>query len=269
MSTCETQVLTSATDCNVIEVVTAGPQGPTGPIGNPGPTGPFGGPTGPAGPTGPSTVPAFDNEISANLPSGNQDNFSPFGYVPGFTNAMALTPTDGTSTLLGIAAAGVQNGFTLLLRNPSMTIPWKIVSGSSSTAANTFINPNNATIVVPPLYQIEFVYFTGIGWAASGAIPSYSTQLITVPPSIAVVNAGYLDAKIIIDVVASTFALTFPTAFASEQIVRVLSNTAIVAFSIFGSGDGSFINGIPTSTTAFTGYAWQYRMSNTTWYRLY
>ena len=266
MSTPETQVFVSNTQTNVVTVQTPGPQGPTGPLGNPGPTGPASGPTGPTGPVGPSAAPVFDNPLSAALAGGNNDDFSPFGYIPGFTNCLILTPVSG-SALLGLASSGAPQGFTLLLMNASATIPFTIPSQSSDTAANTFFNSNNATITVPPLMVLQVVYLVGDGWSASG--PSYSTQLVT-SGGTATVNAKFLNTNTILDGVDTTFALTFPVAFADGQIVAVLSHTAIsVAFSVVGSGDGSTINGVPATTSADTGIAWQYLASDTTWYRLY
>jgi hypothetical protein len=190
--------------------------------------------------------------------------------VPGVTDALILTPTDGTSTLLGLAGVGAPNGFTILILNASSSIPFNIESQSSTTAANQFVTANNATVVVPPFFEGTLTYFTGYGWAVSN-FPSYSTQLITSGGGAATVNASFMEAKVILDgAVPSTLALTFPTAFADGQVVRLLSNVAVsAAFSVVGSGDGSTINGVPATTSATTGYAWQYLASDTTWYRLY
>ena len=100
MSTPATQVFIGTTQTDVITVQTPGPQGPTGPLGNPGPTGPFGGPTGPTGPAPTGIAPVYDSQVIATLPSGLTDNYSPFGYVPGVTDCLILTPTDATSTSL-------------------------------------------------------------------------------------------------------------------------------------------------------------------------
>jgi hypothetical protein len=167
MSTCETQVFVSNTQCDVIEVCTPGPQGPTGPMGNSGPTGPIGpggGATGPTGPAGPSSTPVFNVVISANVPSGNSDSFSPFGYAGGVTNALLLSPLDGTSTLLGLSSLGVPNGFTLLAVNVSTTLSVAFMSQDSSTVANQFNCPGNFESVLAPLGAVILVYITGQGW---------------------------------------------------------------------------------------------------------
>jgi len=165
MSTCDTQVLVSNTQCNVIEVCTPGPQGPTGPMGNPGPTGPLGGPTGPTGPPGSSSAGSlFNNVITANVPSGNSDSFSPFGYVGGTTNALYLTPTDSTSTLLGLSSLGVPLGFALFIWNQSPTIYLTINNQASGTPANQFACAGNSNVALPPFAHAIIVY-VGTQWA--------------------------------------------------------------------------------------------------------
>ncbi len=265
MSTPATQVFTGTTQTNVVTVATPGPQGPTGPLGNPGPTGPFGGPTGPTGPPIPPSPPSFTNQVTATLPTGISDNYSPFSYVPGLTDCLILTATDATSTLAGISAIGVPNGFLLLLVNVSPTIPITILSQQSYIATNQFICAFNASIKIEPLDKTIITYITGFGWAASG--PSISTQFYGTGIPFATVNPQFYNSTVILDGVATTFALTFPVAFADGQSVELLSNTAVsVAFSIVGSGDGSTINGIPSTTNAGNAFVWQYYAANTSWY---
>lgn len=160
MSTCETQVLISSTECNVIEVCTPGPQGPTGPMGNPGPTGPASGPTGPTGPVGPSTAPVFNAQVLGNVPSGTTDNFSPFLYVGGVTNCLLLNPADGTSTLAGLSATGVPPGFSLLLVNTSSSFPVQFLNVASGTPANQFACPSGATFSLLPFSTTLAVYIS-------------------------------------------------------------------------------------------------------------
>ncbi len=270
MSTPDTQVFVGTTQTNVVTVATPGPQGPTGPLGNPGPTGPFGGPTGPTGPYAPFSPPAFTDQVIAVLPPGITDNYAPFGYVPGATDCLALTPTNATSTLAGISAIGITSGFSLLLINTSTTTPITLLSSQSSTPLVNELNfANNTNVIMPPLAQTILTWILGIGWMGVGM--GVSTQLVTgAGTGVATVSANFYDATVILDGVATTFALTFPVAFADGQIVNVLSNTAVsVAFSVTGSGDGSTISHIPATTTAGTGFAWQYRASDTTWYRIY
>jgi hypothetical protein len=182
---------------------------------------------------------------------------------------LILYPTDATSTLAGLSAIGVSAGFGLLIVNPSATIPITLLSQQSSTpAVNDFIFPSNGNIILPPLSQTPLAWLTGEGWGGNGS--SSITQFYGTGIPFATVAAQYLKASIILDGVNTTFALTFPTAFADGQKVEVLSNTAVsVAFSVVGSGDGSTINEVPATTAAGTGIAWQYLAANTTWYRIY
>jgi len=164
MSTPQNQVFLGTTQTNVITVNTPGPQGPTGPLGNPGPTGPASGPTGPTGPTGASQAPVYSNTLVATLPSGDSDNFSPFGYVPGVTDFLILMPTDDTSTLLGLAAGGVPNGFSLVMFNGTPSIDMKIESSASSTPANQLVCAENSTALLEGYAKVILVYLTGVGW---------------------------------------------------------------------------------------------------------
>jgi hypothetical protein len=189
MSTCETQVLVSNTECNVIEVCTPGPQGPTGPMGNPGPTGPFGGPTGPTGPVGPSAAPVFNVPVTANVNPGNSDNFSPFGYVGGMTNTLLLTPLDYSSTLLGLSALGVIPGFSLVIFNASATMPITFFNEASTTPANGFACTGAKTVVLPPLGRVIAVYLNGLwtlgatGFSGRGPQLAYAPSTGTVSPA--------------------------------------------------------------------------------------
>lgn len=169
MSTPQNQVFLGTTQTNVITVNSPGPQGPTGPLGNPGPTGPANGPTGPTGPPNIPGPPEFTDQLSAVVPSGASDSFSPFGYIPGTTNALLLTPTDNTSTLLGLASTGAPDGFSIIIVNPSATFTLTLLSESSSTPANQFVNGGNASLVIPVLGAALFVYLTGIGWQVIGS----------------------------------------------------------------------------------------------------
>lgn len=269
MSTPATQVFVGTTQTNVVTVQTPGPQGPTGPLGNNGPTGPAGGPTGPTGPFAPPAPPAFNNVVAATIPSGTNDNFSPFGYVPGVTNLLRLTPTDVTSTIIGLSAAGIATGFSMLLVNASATTAISLLSQASGTAANNFVGQFGSNQFLPPLAQTIIVYVVGLGWFVDASYTS--TQLITGSGTGGViVNPGYYEAQVVLDGVSTTFAVTFPVAFADQQIVEVLFNTAIsVAFSVTGSGDGSTVNNVPATASAGMGIAWQYMAAITTWYRLY
>jgi hypothetical protein len=108
------------------------------------------------------------------------------------------------------------------------------------------------------------------GWTeTAGQTSGTAVQVFTTGAS-GTATAGVSALTVILDGVGTTFALTFPTAFTDTQVIRVLSSTAVsVAFSVTGSGDGSTVKTVPATTAAGSGVAWQYRLANTTWYRLY
>jgi len=140
-----------------------GPTGPTGPtgVGAIGPTGPTGTNAGPTGPTGPVSSFIFNQQVTATLPSGDSDNYAPTGYVPGTTNCLILTPTDGTSALDGLVATGVPNGFPMLIWNASSTISMTFNDENSSTPANQFVCPGAAPATLLPFAKVLVTYLGG------------------------------------------------------------------------------------------------------------
>ena len=216
MSTCETQVLISSTQCNVIEVCTPGPQGPTGPLGNPGPTGPAGGPTGPTGPPNIPGPPEFTVILPATIPSGINDSFSPFGYVGGSTNALLLTGTDYTSGLAGISAFNVPAGFTLVLWNASTTLPITLLNQASASAPNEFSCSNNGTQIIPPLGRVMLTYLDN-QWVVgpsgvSGVGPSlaYAPFSGTVDPGTGITGFSGLTGRLNVTLAGNTTFVGFP-----------------------------------------------------------
>jgi len=133
MSACQTQVIVSPSQCNVIEVCTPGPQGPTGPMGNPG----IPGPTGP-GPGGSGSV-VYNSVLYVTLAAGVQDlgAMPPVGYYQNLTNLLVLTPNAAGSTISGLLGA-TQNGFSILMVNTSATIPIFFEVNSASSSSNSF-----------------------------------------------------------------------------------------------------------------------------------
>ena len=130
--------------------------------------------------------------------------------------------------------------------NPSATTSITLLSQQSSTPqVNNFVFPFNANIILPPLSELLLVWFTGIGWGGSGV--SVTSNFAGLNAASITATSGFLDNTVILDGVATTFALTFPVAFADGQKLKLLSNTAVsAAFSVVGSGDGSTINGVPS-----------------------
>ncbi len=142
MSTPATQVFVSSNPINVVQVATPGPQGIQGPQGNAGPQGSI----------------FFGNRISAMVPSGVTDNFSPGAYIPGTTNCLILTPTDSTSALSGLVATGLISGFTLIIWNASPTVSMSFLNQASSVPANQFACPGAGTVSLAPFSKTILVY---------------------------------------------------------------------------------------------------------------
>jgi hypothetical protein len=156
---CPAEVIVQETSCNVVQVVTAGPQGPTGPIGNSitGPTGP----TGPPGSGGAGSGFLFQYQVNATLSAGSTDNFSPSGYIGGTTNCLVLTPNPAGSTLVGISATGVPSGFPLLIWNSSSTTTINFTNQASTTPTNQFACPGAGTVSLGPQAKVILVYIGG------------------------------------------------------------------------------------------------------------
>lgn len=148
-----------------------GPTGPTGPgVGATGPTGPTGtrGPTGAAGtgsgatgPTGPAGLISLSS-LSAS-PSISVNNYAPIGYIGGTTNRMLLTAAAGGSTITGVLATGVPDGWTIYIYNPSTTdvLYFSNLSGSSS-AANQIQCAGATTTVIEQTAGAYITYIASI-----------------------------------------------------------------------------------------------------------
>lgn len=152
MSTCASQVLVQGPQCNVIEIITAGPQGATGPAGVAGPTGP---------------VFSFGSSVS-DTPSGTVNDYAPPGYVAGTTNKLVLLP-GAPLTLDGIAAP-TSDGFLLYLFNlsPSNSITFANQNGGS-LPANQFLCPSASPWVLTPYTGTILIYELSVGiWTFGG-----------------------------------------------------------------------------------------------------
>lgn len=165
------QVIVSATQCNVIEVCTPGPQGPTGPQGNTivgpqGPTGPTGaqgqsgGPTGPTGvgPTGPPGPAALGGYLYVTVGAGENDNFNPGSTWPLGISRLDIDPNAAASNITGLVQAA--DGLIVLIRNPDSTNSLTLVNqSSSSTAPNRFLSSGNVTL--SPGQSVWAIYYAG------------------------------------------------------------------------------------------------------------
>jgi hypothetical protein len=284
MSTPQNQVFVGTTQTNVITVNSPGPQGPTGPLGNPGPTGPAGGPTGPTGPPNLPGPPEFTDQISANVPSGTTDSFSPFGYIPGTTNGLILTPTDDTSSLAGLAASGVPNGFSLLIANTSAALTLTLLSQASSTPANQFINPNNAALVLPPLGAVLLVYLAGNGWspvgiqtvqpfATLGPSLAYAPSSGTVDPGTGIAGFGVNTGRLNVTLSGNTTFEGLPPGFYDGMTlaIAVVGGNYTLTFSPFdaSTAGAQFFASAPLTILSYDATSLYYDAGLGQWVILY
>jgi hypothetical protein len=156
-------VTVQITACNVIEICTPGPQGIQGPQGIPGPPGPPG--PGPGPTPGTNSGNYYGTQSSANMLAGNNDyGATPiFGYQPGITNALILTPNPLGSNLLGILNPGV-NGWALVIENASTTADIILENQAAASSADSFTTPLGVPWVIQPQGSVYIVYINGIGW---------------------------------------------------------------------------------------------------------
>lgn len=108
----------------------------------------------------PNTSP---QSVSAMVPTGTTDNFAPQGAVPGFTSRFLLTPTDATSTLAGLVAAG--DGWMIEIINPSTTLSLTLLNNASLKAGNSFVLPTGNQVVIPAQRGNWFQWVAAVnGW---------------------------------------------------------------------------------------------------------
>jgi archaellum component FlaF (FlaF/FlaG flagellin family) len=110
--------------------------------------------------------------------------------------------------------------------------------------------------------QESFLQVASSGYAVADA----TKQLVNTAVGSAMVALSVTD--VILDGVATTFALTFPAPQGDKQVLRVMAATAVsVAFSTVVTAPATVIKTPPATLVAGTGLAWEYNASNTTWYR--
>lgn len=123
---------------------------------------------------------------------------------------------------------------------------------------------------VLPLTGAELVPLVQSGISCQAPVTAFrsgSKVLVTSGGSLSVA-AG--TANVILDGVATTFALTFPAPAYDGQTLAVSAGSAVsVAFSAVVTAPATVIKTVPSTLAAGVGIAWKYNISNTTWYRLY
>lgn len=95
----------------------------------------------------------------ASSPAASVNDYSPAGYTGGTTNRLVLAAAAGGSTITGLSATGVPDGFTLIWENSSTTdsLTFPHLS-ASSLAANRFSNVNAASVQIAPLGAARCTY---------------------------------------------------------------------------------------------------------------
>ncbi len=150
MSSCDTTVIVSETECNVVTVTTPGPIGVAGPQGNPGPTGPTG-PTGPPGPTGPTGPTGAAGTNGATGPTGPTGPIGPTGPT-GAGGPTGPTGPTGAPTVPGVNNIGYLNipqnhqvgNYTLALTDEGGAIYHDLGDGAA-----TWTIPANSSVAFP------------------------------------------------------------------------------------------------------------------------
>jgi hypothetical protein len=99
----------------------------------------------------PVQPPLFNVTATATLAT-TQNDYVPAGWVGGTTSRCVLTPAGGGSTITGLDATNVPDGWTVLLVNPSATdtITFPHLSGSS-LVGNRFSCASGASVSLAPL----------------------------------------------------------------------------------------------------------------------
>jgi hypothetical protein len=119
-------------------------------------------PTGPQGTTGDPayaafgklmfdvalTQPLFSLSVS-DTPASSVNNYSPTGYIGGTTTRLLVVAASGGTTITGLSAIGVPDGFTELLCDQSTTDTLALPhQSSSSTSTNRWLNANAGIVVI-------------------------------------------------------------------------------------------------------------------------
>jgi len=114
---------------------------------------------GPATQGQPKSMGALNTEygvfsVSATLSSGPLDDMGATlipGYSSGATTRLMLTAASGGTTINGLDASGVSDGFTILIVNQSSSdnLIFNHLA-STSLATNQFANKNNSSVSIAP-----------------------------------------------------------------------------------------------------------------------
>jgi hypothetical protein len=146
--------------------------------------------------------------------------------------------------------------------------PYVPSMGSFDTYANMIAQfPSAQTGAMAFCADAGWCWYDGTYWRITETGGASSKQVLTSGGS-ATVGAG---ANIVVmDGVATTFALTLRAPRGDGDVISVQAATAVsVAFSTVATAPATVIKTTPSTLAAGVGVAWIYNSSNTTWYRLY
>jgi hypothetical protein len=122
--------------------------------------------SGSGGGGGSSTTPVFSSSVTDNAPGASQNNYAPTGYVGGTTNRLLVQAAAGGTTLTGLSASGVPDGWTILLKNTSSANAITLDNqNAGSSAANRFALESAANYNINPGAARLLSYIAGSGWS--------------------------------------------------------------------------------------------------------
>ena len=100
--------------------------------------------------------------VTATLTTGPLDDLGASKiprYSSGSTTRLLLTPAAGDTTINGLDASGVPDGFSILIVNQSATANLVFAHlASTSLSANQFSNPNASSVAIVPLGAARCTY---------------------------------------------------------------------------------------------------------------
>jgi hypothetical protein len=105
-----------------------------------------------------STPPLFASSIS-DTPASSVNDYSPGAYAGGVTTRLLITAASGGTTITGLSATGVPDGFSELLCDQSSTDNLILPNQSSnSQSVNRWLNAGSGEVVIAPNACVPISY---------------------------------------------------------------------------------------------------------------
>jgi len=105
-----------------------------------------------------STPPLFASSIS-DTPASSVNDYSPGAYAGGVTTRLLITAASGGTTITGLSATGVPDGFSELLCDQSSTDDLILPNQSSnSQSVNRWLNAGSGEVVIAPIACVPISY---------------------------------------------------------------------------------------------------------------